>query len=125
MRHSTGKPTKDEQARMAAIKELGVCVACHVSGKQRWPQPVDVHHLLSGNRRRGHRYTVGLCGWHHRKLTDFGCTEKEMRDDLGPSLADGSKPFRAAFGSDDELLALQDALLHESQPLTSDSHDRY
>jgi hypothetical protein len=34
-----------------------------------------------------------------------------MRDHYGPSLADGSKPFHAAFGSDAELLARQNEYL--------------
>ena len=36
---------------------------------------------------------------------------KDARDLFGPSLAHGSKPFHAAFGSDDELLARVNELL--------------
>lgn len=113
MRHSTGKPTKAEQARFDAMKEQGICIACLLRGTQpQYAQHIEIHHLLSGNRRIGHMATVSLCGWHHRKVLDFGCTEKEMREALGPSLADGSKPFRAEFGTNNELLAIQDDLLH-------------
>lgn len=126
MRHSTGKPTKAEQARFDAMKEAGVCIACHIGGHQRWAQYVEIHHLLSGNRRRGHMHTVALCLWHHQGYPDWGCTAEEMRQAIGPSLAHGSKPFRATFGTDDELLAIQNQLLaNEPHPPASDSHDRY
>lgn len=111
MRHSTGKPTKAEQARFDAMKEAGVCIACHIGGNQRFPQYVEIHHLLSGNKRRGHLFTVGLCVWHHRGIPPFGWGDKEALEELGPSLAKGSKPFRAMFGSDDELLKIQNELL--------------
>jgi len=39
-----------------------------------------------------------------------------MRDELGPSLADGSKPFRAEFGTDAELLTIQNELLGNENP---------
>lgn len=106
--HSTGKPTKAEAARMDAIK-AGPCVCCHQRGMFSWAP--EIHHLLSGSRRIGHMATVGLCAWHHRAVITFGCTGAEMRDHFGPSLNEGSKPFHAQFGSDDELLAIQDALL--------------
>lgn len=108
MRHSTGTPTKAEAERMAAIKS-GPCVCCHMRGQGSvWP---DVHHLLSGNRRRGHQFTIGLCAWHHRGFVAAPYSRQWMTERLGPSLAHGSKPFRAEFGSDDELLAYQDRLL--------------
>lgn len=114
---STGKPTKEEEARIIACKE-GPCVACLV-----WAEgdeaplgfaPVygcDFHHFLSGGRRRGHMFGIGLCAHHHRGVPNWGCTVKEMRAHYGPSLMDGSKLFHAAYGSDDELLAGQDLLL--------------
>ena len=106
--HSTGKPTKAEAARLDAIKQ-GPCVACHQRGLPSWCP--EIHHLLSGGRRIGHMATVGLCAWHHRAVISFSCTGAEMRDHFGPSLNEGSKPFRAEFGADPELLAYQNALL--------------
>ena len=38
-------------------------------------------------------------------------THQFMRDEVGPSLAEGSKPFHERFGSDAELLARQNELL--------------
>ena len=111
MRHSTGKPTKAEQARFDAMKEQGVCIACLLRGTQKYQQYIEIHHLLSGNRRIGHMATVSLCLWHHRAIVPFGWGDKEVQDELGPSLANGSKPFRAEFGTDAELLKIQDELL--------------
>jgi hypothetical protein len=105
---STGKPTKSEADRIVAAKE-GPCVACF-----RLLVPAqygnDYHHLKSGNIRRGHRYGIALCGWHHRGLTGENSHEY-MRHALGPSLMDGSRLFHETYGSDDELLALQDELI--------------
>lgn len=117
MKSSTGKPTKEEGARIVACKE-GPCVACLVwAAGDEAPlgfAPVcgcDFHHCLSGGRRRGHMFGIGLCVWHHRGVPNWGCTAKEMRTHYGPSLMDGSKLFHVAYGSDDELLAGQNLLL--------------
>ena len=113
MRHSTGQRTKAEQSRFDAIKESAICVACLLRGIEKpvWPGWIDIHHLLSGGRRIGHMATVGLCKWHHSGIPPFGWGDQEANDELGPSLANGSKPFRAAFGPDAELLEIQNAIL--------------
>lgn len=115
--HSTGKPTLAEQARIIACKS-GPCVACELRrdhadcpGAYYVTPGGDYHHLLSGGIRRGHMFGVCLCPWHHRGLTDWGVPHQDMRDYYGPSLAEGSKPFHAAFGSDDDLLTKQAELL--------------
>lgn len=53
----------------------------------------------------------GLCIWSHRAVPFAFHSHAEMRDHYGPSLAEGSKPFHAAFGSNAELLARQNELL--------------
>ena len=103
--------TKAEQARFDAIK-AGPCLACMQRGIDLTGQGlVEVHHLLSGGRRIGHMATIGLCSWSHRGVVFEFHSHAEMRETYGPSLAEGSKPFRAAFGTDAELLAIQNALL--------------
>lgn len=93
---------------MDSIKE-GPCLCCWMRGLPSvYP---EIHHLLSGNKRRGHLFTIGLCAYHHRGYPFHGMTAAESEAYAGPSLAHGSKPFHADFGSDDELLALQDRLL--------------
>lgn len=113
MRTSTHKPTKAEAARMSKLKAMA-CIACH-SGKARLMNVSgsEVHHLLSGNRRRGHMFTIPLCAWHHRAAIGPLWTKKYAREMLGPSLADGSKPFHAMFGSDDSLLEATNKLLEK------------
>lgn len=111
MKHSTGTPTKAEKARMDAMKLECQCVACYQRGIIKSGH-IEIHHLLSGNKRIGHMATVSLCPWHHRGVIfGYGMTTAKYKELLGPSLAHGSKPFRAKFGSDMELLALQNALL--------------
>jgi hypothetical protein len=125
MKHSTGNRTKAEQARFDKMKEIGQCVACYQRGIHGWGY-IEIHHLLSGNKRIGHMATVSLCPWHHRGVTDgqrVSCfdsgsgrqaTSAELTKWIGPSLANGSKPFRTEFGTDAELLAIQNALLGET-----------
>lgn len=103
--------TQEEQARFDAIK-AGNCMACMQRGIDVSGQGlVQVHHLLSGSRRIGHMATVGLCYWHHQAGLYWGMTHEEMRDHYGPSLAEGSRPFHAEFGSDAELLEMQNGIL--------------
>lgn len=107
--------TKAEQARFDAIK-AGPCIACIQRGIDLSGMGlVEVHHLLSGGRRIGHMATVGLCTWSHRGVPFDFHSHDEMREHYGPSLAEGSKPFHAEFGSDAELLAIQNELLEEAK----------
>lgn len=114
---STGTPTKAEAARIVAVKDLGLCMACEVlrsaglSGSD--AEGVDYHHMKSGNIRRGHIFGVGLCTWHHRRYPFEGTTCKGMVVLFGPSLLDGGKAFAAAFGTDEELLQRQNDWLGE------------
>jgi hypothetical protein len=107
-------PTARERDRIVACKS-GPCMACCVlmdlGALTYVNEGCDYHHLLSGGIRKGHRYGIGLCGWHHRACLEWGMTAPEMREAFGPSLMDGSRLFHAAYGSDDELLARQDALI--------------
>lgn len=106
MRTSTGAPTKAQAARFVAIKLDTGCVCCRIKGLG-YVQP-DIHHLTL--RKRCHDETIGLCPWHHRGYTE-GRSVAAFEDMFGPSLAQGSKPFHAAFGSDEQLLAYQNELL--------------
>jgi hypothetical protein len=112
---STGSPTKAQRKRLHDVTHAQ-CIACTLNrGWSLQPAYVDgcdAHHLLSGGRRRGHSATVGLCPWHHRHVRPAGCpSDKVARDLYGPSLAHESKAFHERYGSDDELLAMQDRIL--------------
>lgn len=104
--------TKAEKARLARVKQLP-CIACLKLGMLIQCGPTEAHHLLSGGRRRGHAFTVSLGVYHHRGLPDRGHSITEMEKWYGPSLANGSKPFHEAFGSDEALLAETNKLLDE------------
>lgn len=108
MKHSTGNRNKAEQARFDAMKDQCICMACRQRGLS--TAYIEIHHLLSGNKRRGHMFTISLCQWHHRGVTD-GLDASSMEILFGPSLAKGSKPFHFWFGTDEELLATQNRLL--------------
>ena len=123
--------TMAERAHMMAVKEE-VCIACLcrcAAGMLPavWVQVgrdgtratfwglLEAHHIKSGNIRRGHMETIGLCQWHHRgnqSQPPEGWTHRALRDRYGPSLADGSTLFRDTYGTDDELLEIQLALLN-------------
>jgi hypothetical protein len=106
--------TTAEADRMRRIKLLGVCMACRQKGFE--TDMVEIHHLnldgKAGQKRRGHRFTIGLCSWHHRGVYESGHgLDKDLMTQLiGPPLTD-SRKFRFWFGTDDELLATQDRLL--------------
>lgn len=107
MKHSTGKPTATDVERFELLRQIG-CIACYLEGLRGIAcGRTEIHHLLSGNRRRGHRFTVPLGAWHHRGVTDR-LTSADMTATFGPSLANGSKPFRERYGSDDVVLSIAD-----------------
>lgn len=110
--HSSAKPaTVDEKQRFEQIQQIG-CLACLKHRGQR--KECEIHHLTDCGIRRGHSFTVGLCPWHHRGIVDgiaFGANF--MTKWYGPSLVQGSKGFKAAYGADDELLAWQNELIEE------------
>jgi hypothetical protein len=102
-------PTKADQARLDALKR-GTCIAC----LQRFDDPPDhvpeIHHLDGKTKPGAHQRTIALCGWHHRS-DNWGLRRATLREQYGPSLAEGSKPFHEAFGSNALLLTIQNAIL--------------
>ncbi|MCD9005199.1 Ref family protein [Luteimonas sp. XNQY3] len=113
---STSKPTREESAWIDTVKRLG-CLCCRARGYPHDPDGpvVEAHHLLYGGIRRGHLHTVGLCAWHHRgRLIVYGWSHAQHRQFLGPSLAEGSGPFRVEFGDDESLMAAQHRLIEKS-----------
>ena len=93
--------TKAEVARFQRLQDLG-CIACRIRALG-YSAP-DMHHLLSGGRRRGHLETIPLCPAHHRGVGHV----PELH---GPSLALAPRRFRQEFGSDEELLRMTNELL--------------
>lgn len=86
--------TKSDLKRVEKLVALG-CICCRKAGSgYRAP---DIHHILDGGRRAGHKVSLPLCPEHHR-FPSTGAV-------IGPSLADGSKPFHHHWGTQRELLA--------------------
>lgn len=84
--------------------------------------PLEIHHLLSGGRRRGHSETVCLCRWHHQGDKTLGDNVSLARQALifGPSLAKEPRRFRELYGQDDELLTRQNQLVASTLTDASD-----
>lgn len=90
------------------------CLACRQRGY--YEEPSDCHHLLSGHVRRGDAFTIPLCPWHHRGLWHNRFAHRKLAESLlGPSLALEADAFRAAFGSDNELLEMANVLIEERE----------
>lgn len=97
--------------------KLGPCMACVArlaQGELAARHVVvgcEYNHCKSGNRRRGHRFGYALCIWHHRGHPLRDWTAAWTRKVYGPSLMDGSALFHRVYGTDDELIELQDEWL--------------
>lgn len=108
------------QLRFDALRQVG-CLCCienlALGLWQVTTLPTEIHHLNAGGhagqKRRGDDATVPLCSWHHRGvlLPARGMTRLTMTIRFGPSLAGGSKPFRAVYGDDDSLLRRANAAI--------------
>lgn len=86
-------PTIAEKAWIRAIVDFGCC-ACFIDGHQ--GTPALVHHIVEGNRRLGHRFTLPLCPGHHQPDSRSG------KISLHPGV---NKRFTALYGTERGLLA--------------------
>jgi len=107
---------KADKRRFLAITEIG-CLACRLQFPDRktdFSYTTDIHHILRGGIRRGNQATIGLCPWHHRAVIVNGAYPQELMDyELGPSLANSRKIFEEHFGTQGELLEMQNELIEE------------
>jgi hypothetical protein len=87
------RATAYEQKRIHRMKaEIG-CICCLLrTGVQNYH--VEVHHIVQGNRRLGHWWTLPLCRAHHRIRGVGG---------IFTSIADGSKAFKRIHGTELDL----------------------
>lgn len=114
-------PTAAERERLEALPRVG-CLACHCLYEYREAQ---VHHIVEGGRRirNEHRYTIGLCPWHHESIKPDGWSADRARRELGPPLSGehgDRREFERRFGRERDLLVLQDFMLR----LPSEEHYR-
>jgi Recombination enhancement, RecA-dependent nuclease len=80
--------TKAQKLRIERVLALG----CAICGHDNHGSKLEVDHLVEGNRRLGHQYTICLCSFHHRG-TPPQLVERPV------TLVDGSKLFVQAYGS--------------------------
>lgn len=64
MKNNAPRATKAEKARAAIILSL-TCVYCTLAGDFR-KRELENHHIVRGNKRLGHWYTLQVCAGHHR-----------------------------------------------------------
>jgi hypothetical protein len=103
--------TEDEWETVGVIKATG-CVCCdQLPTQDRTYMTVEFNHHKRGNKRIGNDIGTGECEWHHRGVCLPGFQRRTMTLLFGPSRADGTKPFHARFGSDNDLLERQEAML--------------
>ena len=85
--------TVEERRWMSAIVRLG-CIVCRLQG---YPgAPGEVHHMLSGGRRRGHLFTLCLCSPGHHRNGDGKVKVSRHPFKLR---------FEASYGSEESLLS--------------------
>jgi hypothetical protein len=105
------------EVRFKVIREYMGCLCCaielHGSGYEDIAL-TTIEHVTENGRRLfdEHNATIGLCPWHHQAVPWNYKTKSQMRDLLGPSLAEGRKPFEDHYGDEIHvLLALQDEMI--------------
>lgn len=103
MQHSTGKPTKAQEARFRKLYELG-CICCILEGLPR--SEAMIHHLVEGMKRLGHDFTIPVCPWHHVGQPPAGLSIRQAALMMGPSLELSKRKFVATYGTEHELLAM-------------------
>lgn len=94
---------KADEKHLDQVQQLG-CIVCSID--MGVYSPCEIHHILDGNRRRGHRYVLPLCFSHHRGGGDGS-------GDTFVSRHPYKHRFEDAYGTEDELLARVNQRLHE------------
>lgn len=102
-----------------AIREIG-CIVCRDRGLGYIP--CEKHHLTvggkHGQKRRGERFTIGLCPRCHRGRSAVGGqTERSSAYSDSPTYADNARRFRALY-PDAWLLDEQNRLIADWQAST-------
>ena len=111
----TPRILKNERQRMDVIKSHCGCLPCLLLGHP--DRHTTIEHVTQAGRRmtqdsEQHKWTIGMCMWHHFGVCDRGRHKQEMYGDFGPSFAHGRKPFEEYFGDEvDILVPVQDYLL--------------
>lgn len=96
------RATKFEQERIDRMLALRWCVGCSLVGYDIFREHIEAHHILSGNKRMGHLFTIPLCvgmhqgRWSARQLVMIPVEQRV-------AIPDGSKLFTPVYGSQRSL----------------------
>jgi hypothetical protein len=112
---STEKATPEQAARWELMRKIG-CVACLINqqiGLTVTRMVLEHQHLTDCSRRRGHDETIELCRHHHQgdKFPMIEAGYKANAAVYGPSYGREPSRFHDVYGTDDELLVFQNAVL--------------
>lgn len=108
MQHSTGPMTIAERARAEKMLAMG-CVAC--ATLELWCPADEIHHLILGNKRMGHWYTIPLCRGHHQGHWRWEQIDAIPAEKL-VAISNGRKAFNAAYPTERELWEVVQSRLH-------------
>lgn len=97
MKTSLNPPTKYEQARIDAMRDLG-CVACAMLGVPNLNR-LELNHMLSGGHRMGHWYSYFLCRGHHQGDWDGGQLEW-IAPRKRVAISNGRPVFEKVYGTE-------------------------
>lgn len=113
----TDRITPAHKQRFATMQELGCLISLVYFNHP--GTPGQVHHIISGGRRLGHDATICMKPWYHQgepptvryagRLIQLTVAQATYR--YGPSMAHNPSDFTHRFGTQDELLEMQDALI--------------
>jgi hypothetical protein len=93
--------TKTELDYHNKVREIG-CIVCKIF--LRVHSECDVHHIVSGSRRKGHLEAIGLCPTHHRS----GLNNNQV-----VSRHPWKREFENRYGTEEGLLIITRGLIAE------------
>jgi len=106
-----------DRIRFQVIREHTGCICCLIELRDAGYEEISlttIEHVTDRGRRLEdeHQATIGLCPWHHLGVPWSGMQSRDMTGTLGPSLANGRRPFEEHYGDEVHvLLPLQDELI--------------
>lgn len=96
MKSKAPPPTKAERTRINLIMGMS-CAVCALHGDVS-KRALELHHIVRGNKRLGHWFSLQLCKGHHQKQWD-----KKNPQLAQVAISDGRQAFRRAHGGLDDL----------------------
>lgn len=97
-----------DRKRFDAMKRTG-CIPCLLESFLN--SHCEIHHIVEQSNRRGNHMTIALCQWHHRSIPWDGLQAHDMEPRIGPSMRLSSKAYHERYGSELDLLQVQDYVL--------------